>query len=68
MDTQTAQALINKQPGLAVKVLYSIKQALDSKSKDFQVSDDPSRQQDSVLKHHSKTVGKCWAVPRSLNL
>jgi hypothetical protein len=37
LDPRTAQALINREPGLAGKVLYSIKQALGSMSKDMQV-------------------------------
>lgn len=48
MDTRTAQALINKESGLAGKVLYSIIQALGSMKKDLQVCDDKpstSRQQ-----------------------
>jgi hypothetical protein len=37
LDPRTAHALINREPGLAGKVLYSIKQALGSMSKDTQV-------------------------------
>ncbi|WIA32870.1 hypothetical protein OEZ86_006044 [Tetradesmus obliquus] len=36
LDPRTAQALINREPGLAGKVLYSIKQALGSMNKDMQ--------------------------------
>jgi hypothetical protein len=37
LDTRTAQALINKEPGLAAKVLLSIKQQLDGLSTNLQV-------------------------------
>jgi len=38
LDTRTAQALINKEPGLAAKVLLSIKQQLDSLTTNLQVT------------------------------
>jgi hypothetical protein len=41
LDPRTAQALINQEPGLAGKLLYSIKQALGSMSKDMQVRPQP---------------------------
>jgi hypothetical protein len=37
LDTRTAQALINKEPGLAAKVLLSIKQQLDGLTTNLQV-------------------------------
>lgn len=37
MDTRTAQALINKEPGLAPKVLLSIKQQLEGLATNLQV-------------------------------
>jgi hypothetical protein len=37
MDTRTAQALINKEPGLAPKVLLSIKQQLEGMATNLQV-------------------------------
>lgn len=37
LDTRTAQALINKEPGLAAKVLLSIKQQLEGLTTNLQV-------------------------------
>eukprot|EP00879_Flechtneria_rotunda_P030182 GHRR01032781.1.p1 GENE.GHRR01032781.1~~GHRR01032781.1.p1 ORF type:complete len:295 (+),score=115.10 GHRR01032781.1:141-1025(+) len=42
-DTRTAQALINKEPGLAAKVLYAIKQSLGTMDKNTQALDHTSR-------------------------
>jgi hypothetical protein len=42
LDPRTAQALIKQEPGLAGKVLYSIKQALGSMNNDMQVCSEPA--------------------------
>lgn len=49
MDTRIAQALINKEPGLAAKVLLSIKQQLDGLTTNLQVRSKAALQQQPTI-------------------
>jgi hypothetical protein len=48
LDVSTAQALINKTPGMAPKVLLAIKQRLDSHSTNLQTLEHASKRQQQL--------------------